>query len=391
MTGDSSVDQSSLFWLGDGSNGKSFIMELMKITFGDYVFELINSTFENGNRDRNKVLNSFLINKYIRMAWVNEFSSKPIDESTFKDFVDGVIKTTSLYKDGQNICYHLAKVISTMNELPKFIASKAMTRRMDTYTGVSTFTDNNDEVDESKHIYAKDKTLKNTIIQNGLLDAIVDIIVKYGSEWINGKKIEPLKNENMRKSLETIKDSNDKMKDFTDKYLITTTDGNDRINKLTMYELYKKHNPKSLITLAQLIDALKKSDIKIEYNKDLRNKDNTRGAFFGVKFRSQVDDDSEESDLTIEQQILSLENEIYGKQQWLLKLKQQLPIKKEDFDIKEETKPVVKAEEQEEKPKKSKQIHKVIKKESTYTNPEDGKTYKVNNDDDNVEFDEDLI
>ena len=338
MTGNSSIDQSSLFWLGQGSNGKSFIMELFGLAFGDYVYELMNSTFENGNKDSSKVLNSFLIYKYIRLAWVNEFSARPIDESLFKDFVDGVIKTTSLYKDGQNKINHLAKVVSTMNELPKFIfGGKGMTRRMDGYTGVSTFVDNIDEVDESKHIYAKDKTLKSTIIENGLLDAFVDIIVEYASRWINGVKIKPYENENMCKSLEIIKDGNDKMKDFTDKYLIKTTDGNDRINKNTMYELYKKQNPRSLITLVQLIDSLKKSDAQIEYNKDLRNKDNTRGAFFGVKFRTQYNDDDEtESDLTIEQQIMSLENEIYGKQQLLIKLKQQLPVTKKDFDINED-------------------------------------------------------
>ena len=39
------------------------------------------------------------------MAWVNEFSKKTIDESLYKDFVDSVIKTTSLYKDSQNISF----------------------------------------------------------------------------------------------------------------------------------------------------------------------------------------------------------------------------------------------------------------------------------------------
>lgn len=394
MTGNSSIDQSSLFWLGDGSNGKSFVMELLKVSFGDYVFEFINSTFESGNKDKNKVLNSFLIHKYIRLAWVNEFSSKPIDESTFKDFVDGVIKTTSLYKDGQNIVYHLAKVISTMNEIPKFIASNAMNRRIDGYTGQSKFVDNIDEVDESKHIYAKNKTLKNFLIENGYLDALVDIVVKYASEWINGTKIEPDKNNNMCKSLELIKDSNDKMKDFTDKYLIKTTNGNDRIDKNMMYELYKKQNPKSLITLVQLIDALKKSDIKIEYNKDLRNKDNTRGAFFGVKFRDQNDDDDEDdepkSDLTIEQQIINLENQKYGIEAMIMKLKQQLPIKKEDIkEDKEDIKPVVKEvikttndnfDVKEEKPKKSKSTTK-------YIDPVNKKSYEIHKD---YEIDQDI-
>ncbi len=343
MTGKSHIDQSSLFWLGEGSNGKSLLMDLMKVAFGDYMFEFMDSTFESGNKDKNKILNSFLIYKYIRMAWINEFSSKPIDESTFKSFVDGVIKTTSLYKEGQNTIYHYAKVISTLNEIPKFINSTAMHRRIDAITGKSFFTDNEKEVNESKNIYLKDKNLKESIIQNGLLDSLVDIIVQYGGEWLNGKKIEPNKNENMVKSVEYIKDGNDKMKDFVDKYIITTANGNDRVNKLIMYELYKKHNPKSLITLVQLIDALKKSEAKIEYNKDLRNKDNTRGAFIGVKLRDPDDDeDPKELELSIEQQIESLENQKYGIEQQILKLKQQLrsPLQSDKTDCQPNNKKV---------------------------------------------------
>ena len=172
------------------------------------------------------------------------------------------------------------------------------------------------------------------------------------------------------------------MKDFTDKYLIKTTDGNDRINKNTMYELYKQQNPKSLITLAQLIDALKKSDTKIEYNKDLRNKDNTRGAFFGVKFRNQYNDDDEDeyNKLPLETQIKNLENQKYGIEQLILKLKQQLPVTKNDFDVKENIE--IKADSNDEKPQKSKKITKVkTSGKKKYIDPDDKKTYEYDEDD----------
>jgi phage/plasmid-associated DNA primase len=74
ITGDSRKDQTTLFAIGEGSTGKSVFMELLCACLGKYVFELKNDTFEAGNANMDKLLNSFLIHRYIRIAWVNEFA-----------------------------------------------------------------------------------------------------------------------------------------------------------------------------------------------------------------------------------------------------------------------------------------------------------------------------
>jgi phage/plasmid-associated DNA primase len=94
LTGDSTKDQLSLFWGGEGSNGKSILTTIIQICFGDYIQALGPETFVKGNPKQEKMLNQFLINLYIRLAWINEMSDKAIDESVFKNFCDGVIRTS---------------------------------------------------------------------------------------------------------------------------------------------------------------------------------------------------------------------------------------------------------------------------------------------------------
>ena len=81
LAGDAVKDQTSLFFLGDGSNGKSLFMECLAIAFGDYVQVLDKQTFEKGYAKQEKILNQFLINTYIRLANIKEFSDRPIDAS----------------------------------------------------------------------------------------------------------------------------------------------------------------------------------------------------------------------------------------------------------------------------------------------------------------------
>ena len=59
-------------------------MECLAIAFGDYVQVLDKQTFEKGYAKQEKILNQFLINTYIRLANINEFSDTPIDASILK-------------------------------------------------------------------------------------------------------------------------------------------------------------------------------------------------------------------------------------------------------------------------------------------------------------------
>ena len=107
----------------------------------------------------------------------------------------------------------------------------------------------------------------------------------------------------MKSTRDDILNSNHNMTDFIDSKLIITNDGDDHISKGEMLKIYKTLNDKSLITINQIIVSLKQSSTNIQYNTNIRNKDGTRGAFFGVKFAStalkKYDDDDE--DVTAEE------------------------------------------------------------------------------------------
>lgn len=291
LTGDSTKDQTSLFLQGDGSNGKSLVMEILKFAFCDYIQSLDRQTFVKGYAKQEKILNTFIINAYIRMAWVNEFAEGLIDGSLFKNFIDGKITTTSLFKDGQNTIKHLAMMIGTMNTIPSFLTEPAMIRRINAMRGKSKFVEDEDDVDEENHVYLKDKSILDKIERDdGMLNAVVDLIVQYSVKLSDGEKIEPEKNENMRTAKEELVSCNDSISDFIEANLIITNEPNDKIHKDDMYESYKQFKPNSLITHKQLMTSLAQAKTKVHYNGNLRaNGHKSRGAYFGVKFAGEVD------------------------------------------------------------------------------------------------------
>jgi hypothetical protein len=301
LAGDAIKDQTALFYLGDGSNGKSVFMDCLAIAFGDYVQVLDKQTFEKGYTKQEKILNQFLINTYIRIANINEFSDRPIDLTIFKNFCDGKITTTSLYKDGQNTIMHRAKAFNVMNLFPKLLLDGGAKRRIDAITGKSFFVDAETDVNEKKNIYLKDKELITRYTANDdILNAIVAIICEYSQMLANGEKIDTQSNENMNNTRNDILNSNDNMTDFIDSKLIITNCGDDHIAKGDMQKMYKTFNDKSLITLNQIISSLKQSSKSIAYNTNIRNEDGTRGAFIGVKFAKKIDI-NEDDEITVEE------------------------------------------------------------------------------------------
>ena len=295
LTGDSTKDQNALFMLGDGSNGKSLFLDLIQYAFGDYVQILDKQTFEKGYSKQEKILNQFLINVYIRIAYINEFSDRPIDTTIFNFFCDGKITTTSLFKDGQNTILHKAKAVCAMNMFPKIILDGGSKRRIDAITGHSIFKDYQNEVDESKHIYLKNKEMSSRFMRDdGILNAIVYVVVKYSIRIANREKINTCKNENMKSTRQEILNSNDSMKDFLDSQLIITNDQVDNVSKNSMLKHYKLFNEKSMITLNQIIAELKKASIV--YNSNIRNQDGTRGCFIGVQLKTVNDNDNDNDD-----------------------------------------------------------------------------------------------
>jgi hypothetical protein len=282
FSGVSTEEQSMLFLLGTGSAGKSTIIEMCYLAFGDcYVNSLQDGFFTENFKSRDKVVNSYLINPCYRLTHINEMKDTKFDKSFFKDFCDGAVKSVSLFKDGSNNFRHFSKVIFTANTFPNIVIDTGTERRIDSYTHTSKFVDHSSEVDESKNIFLKDKDLlRKMALNNSYLNAFSTIVFTYGYNWLNNIK-RFKQTDNFRQSKTAIISSNDTIQDFIDKQITITNDDNDRIGRDEMYEVFKTLNQKSYITPTQLLNSLKDKGIK--YQADYRiNK--IKGCYVGITF-----------------------------------------------------------------------------------------------------------
>lgn len=322
LSGKSNVDQDTLFLLGVASAGKSFIMELSQKTFECYFKELKNDTFSHNNSKIDKILNSFANNPQIRITWVNEIKDVKIDETLFKKFCEGKLQTTKLYEDESHDITHNSKSFITANTMPSMKIDSGVVRRFKGYTHVSKFVDNPDEVDESNHIYLKDKYLLDNIVKHNLLNAWFDILAKYCYKWSKGEK--PKFNKNFTETKDSVVNTNDIMQDFIDGYFIKTDKSSDRISKEQMETYFKKQYPDKHLSMVQLITSLK--DKGLHYNASMRV-DGVRGCFTNIKLRmKKLLKSGEEKQTDLTEYTIQLENEIETYKDEIEYLKQQLSM-----------------------------------------------------------------
>ena len=242
-----------------------------------------------------------------------------MDETLFKDHIDGNIQTTSLYKDGSNDFKHHSKMVMAMNTTANIKIDSGTTRRTDAFTHSSKFTKDANEVDESKNIYlANLNFLSDCVKDETYLNAFFYILSQYGYNWLSKKEVFK-QTENFKNTKDIIITSNDIIQDFMDKCLVITNKDSDRIGRDDMHELFKSNFSKSLITPTQLLSSLKQKDI--DYKTDYRNPaTGLKGCFVGVK----VKDDDIPMDGPVDYKKLYLES-----QQRLKELEEKFEIEKQ--------------------------------------------------------------
>ena len=233
-------------------------------------------------------MNTYLEKQHIRISHINEPDDTKIDDSLFKDFTDGKIQTTSLYKDGSNDFTHKSKVCSTSNTFPNIKIDTGTVRRVESYTHTSKFVDNMSDVDEKKHHYLKNLDLqKDAETDEKYLNAFFCILSSYGYDWFTKKKIYK-ETENFKSTKNAIISCNDIMQDFIDQHLIITGKDKDRISRVEMYDFFKTVNPKSFITPQQLFNQLKQKEIM--FHDDYRH-NKLKGCYTEIRFRNSFDPD----------------------------------------------------------------------------------------------------
>ena len=325
LSGDVTDDQSNLFLLGTGSNGKSVLMKMIKFAVDVYLIELKSNTFTQGNNKIDKILNEFQQKAFLRYAWINEMEDKKIDQALFKSWCEGNMQSTTLYKDGLNNFKHFSKGIFTANTFPNIQIDGGTTRRIDSCDLLSLFVDKKEDVDEAKYIFLKDKKVLDKFendcrYQNGFFQ----ILSNYCKEWIENKNKYslPLRFADVKAS---IVDLNDVVGNFLNNSIEFTTDEKDKIDRDTLYDRYLLKNPKSIITVQQFFNTVRQR--KVEYNQQARNTQGGKGCYICIKFKKETinyecddddDDDDEPSNFqTIKdlKQLLTEKDEIINKLQ----------------------------------------------------------------------------
>ena len=229
-----------------------------------------------------------MMKPYIRLSHINEMEDSKMDDSLFKDHIDGKIQTTTLYSDGSNDFQHYSKIVITANTFPNIKIDSGSVRRIDSFTHTSNFVKDKSQVNESKHIYLANKHYLEECGNNiKYLNAFFYLLAEYGYNWISKTKIFK-QTENFRNTKDAIVSSNDIIQDFLDKYITITKKDTDRIGRDEMFDLFKTYFPKSLITPTQLLNSLKQKEI--DYKADYRH-NKLKGCYVGVIIGADLNND----------------------------------------------------------------------------------------------------
>ena len=286
------IDQTFMVAYGKGSSGKSTEMDFLYAILGDiYMYEVPANTFDKGNEaGYNKICSE--ISRNHRIIRTEELSSKQQDASKIKRFVDGVVTCTRLYTEGSHRILINGVLYVISNHMLNFMIDSGLARRILGLEYKSHFTEDKNQLNDSQHIYLKDKTIIDELTDADKM-AIFNYFVKGVGRFYEGYL--PKIPETVIESTETLKDSNDNIQSFVDSELQITNDKSDRIHRLRLQEYFnaycKKFQCRYNVDESTLVQVFKERGLK--YDRQAREKGgNAQGCFVGVKHKISTDEKS---------------------------------------------------------------------------------------------------
>jgi len=269
------------------SNGKSTIFKIMAKCFPLYVEKLDKSAFlKSGEQTRHKLLAS-LIDKPIRLGFVEELDDKGLDGAFLKDFTDnnGTIKIKILYGTEVSLI-NQAKLAFASNSTPNLQIDEGTKRRLVVQNVESQFLDV-EEDDWDNQIFKKDDDLLDIFDDDKWKICLFDYLMKHQNFKIPDE---------INEMTEKVVNELDKVKQvILGNYIISNND-DDVVYKTELeYFITNSQEIKNNKIKEKDIKEKLKNDFKLCYDKGKYNKERSckRGAWIGIREKNEDDEDDD--------------------------------------------------------------------------------------------------
>ena len=268
------------------SNGKSTELKVHALSFPIYSTKLDKRTFNVTYEKRHKELLG-LIDKPIRLAYIEELDRLKLDEDMLKDVVDGHELSVEVLYSTKKVKQHQCKLMTCSNKDPNVAADAGLKRRIKCQLYSSRFLDGVDDDDE-KHVYRKvhgfEKKFANPEYKNAYFHLLLEHIGHLHVPRSAGEYFE-----------EIAEDNDDFLNQLEGRFKITH-DSDDRLSKREIEKFFEEFRMK----WSAVLQHLKRLGLTYVRDERMQFDDvddgcniNVRGAIHGIRHREPTDDMSE--------------------------------------------------------------------------------------------------
>lgn len=282
LTGDASRIQEFYSLRGQtASNGKSIIFECLTKIIPNYVLKLESHILEETYGSRHKEYATW---RGVRLAWINELSTKKQDENVIKDLADGTaVRYKVLYGEMNTMPVNLKLFIVSNNTL-KIKADNGIQRRLKMMQLDSEFIDGIE--DDLERCRFKKDTSFGLKLQTEDKHALLNLLYSYSKQFVDDNyQLKLYPNEWNNESKEVIK-TNNTFHDFIEENFVFAPQF--QIWKNQVEDILKLYT-RSTVEFGTFRDELKAIYHKnFEYDCNRKQRPN-RGLLFGLREKNEED------------------------------------------------------------------------------------------------------
>jgi P4 family phage/plasmid primase-like protien len=261
-------------WSGLGDNGKSVLVNLISLAFGEYSVKLPTSLISGKRTQSAGATPELTMLENMLLGFLQEPDEEKMNPALIKEFTgNDTIYVRGLYEKGRNIEIK-ARFVLIANRIPQLgIADKAAWNRIRVIPFLSTFVDNLEEKDENKqkHLFKKDTDFSRNL--HYLAPTLMYLLTE---EYKNYKAYGLEEPEEIKKYTQELKTINDPLEQFINSNIDVDPKGLENIKEL--YENYK-------VWFKNMFPTSKVLDIS-NFSRELKKRDftiNSLDQILGIK------------------------------------------------------------------------------------------------------------